>query len=470
MASYVIDSELYKGIYTSEEMNKVFSDESLLQKWLDAEAALALAEAEAGLIPEEAAQEIAKKAKYENLDMKTIREGIVETSHPLITLIRSLEKVCDGDAGGYVHWGATTQDIMDTAVVLQMKEAQNLLLEQLHQFLDTCLKLANDHKDTIMPGRTHGQHALPVTLGYKIAIWADEIGRHIERLEEGKKRYLMGQFAGAAGTLASISEHGLDVQERYCRILGLEQPTITWHVERDGFAEFANIIAMISGTVGKIANEIINLQKSEIGEIEEGFAMGKVGSSTMPHKRNPMVCEYVVGLTRLVQRNATLGLDGMIQEHERDMTFWLTEWAFIPQICILTSSGLQQMQGVLEGLIVHKENMNRNLYLLQGLIVSENLMLTLGKFVGRQVAHDLVYEVSMKAFEEKRPLLEVTLENKEIMMHLSEEEVRTHLDPKSYIGLCPQFVDRVNHKWLPIVNEYKKIRPVSRSNKSLNSI
>ncbi|OXS79959.1 adenylosuccinate lyase [Domibacillus enclensis] len=451
MASFVIDSELYKGIYGSEEMNKVFSDESLLQKWLDAEAALAIAEAEVGLIPEEAAREIAQKAKFDNLDMPTISKGIVDTSHPLITLIRSLEKICDGDAGGYVHWGATTQDIMDTAVVLQIKEAQDIVSAQLKTFLETCLTLAVKHKETIMPGRTHGQHALPVTLGYKMAIWADEIGRHLERLEEGKKRYLMGQFAGAAGTLASISESGLEVQEKYCRILGLEQPTITWHVGRDGFAEFASIIAMISGTIGKIANEIINLQRSEIGEIEEGFAMGKVGSSTMPHKRNPMVCEYVVGLTRIVQRNASLGFDGMMQEHERDMTFWLTEWSYLPQICMMTSGGIQQLQGVLEGLIVHQENMTKNLYLLQGLIVSENLMLKLGKYVGRQVAHDIIYDVSMKAFEEKRPLLETALEHKEIMIHMDEEEVRSHLNPKSYIGLCTQFVDRVEKKWSPLV-------------------
>lgn len=447
MGSFVIDSELYKGIYVSKEMSKVFSDESLLQKWLDAEAALAQAEADVGLIPKEAAIEISKKAKYENLNMKTIQKGIVDTSHPLITLIRELEKLCDGDAGGYVHWGATTQDIMDTAVVLQMKEAQQLLTTQLEKFLTTCLSLAEQYKETIMPGRTHGQHALPVTLGYKIAIWADEIGRHLERLKDGEKRYLLGQFAGAAGTLASISEVGLAVQEKYCEILGLGQPTITWHVERDGFAEFASIIAMISGTIGKIANEIINLQRSEIGEIEEGFAMGKVGSSTMPHKRNPMVCEYVVGLTRIVQRNASLAFDGMIQEHERDMTYWLTEWSYIPQICILTSGGIEQMQGVLEEMIVHEENMERNLNLLQGLIVSENLMLKLGEYVGRQVAHDIVYEISMEAFESKRPLVEVALEHKNITEHLREDQIREYLDPKSYIGLCTTFVDRVLEKW-----------------------
>lgn len=447
MASNVIDSELYRGIYVSEEMKKIFSDESLLQKWLDSWVSLAQAEEEVGVIPEGVAGEIARHAKSEHFDMETIRKGIVDTTHPLIVQIREFTKIVGGKAGGYIHWGATTQDIMDTAVVLQIKEAHNLLLIQLQQFLDTLIRLAKEHEDTIMPGRTHGQHALPITLGYKIAIWADEIGKHMERLEEGKKRYLMGSLSGAAGTLASISENGLAVQELYCKNLGLEQPTITWHVQRDGFAEFASIIAMISGTIGKIANEIINLQRSEIGEIEEGFKIGQVGSSTMPHKRNPMICEYVVGLTRLVQRNASLGFDGMIQEHERDMTFWTTEWAYIPQICMFTSGGLEQMQGVLERFIVHEDNMERNLNLLQGLIVSENLMLYLGESIGRQVAHDLIYTVSMQAFEEKRLLVNVVLDNKEIMAHVSEEKVREHLDPKRYTGLCSQLIDRVEHKW-----------------------
>ncbi len=451
MASSVLDSELYRGIYVTEEMRKVFSDESLLQKWLDSWVALAQAEAEIGIVPQEAADEIAKKANWESIDMKTIREGIVDTTHPLIVQIREFTKVVGGTAGQYIHWGATTQDIMDTAVVLQIKEAQEVLLSQLRNFLDTLLSLAQEHKDTVMPGRTHGQHALPVTLGYKIAIWADEIGKHMERLEEGKKRYLYGSFSGAAGTLASISEHGLAVQELYCKNLGLYQPTITWHVQRDGFAEFASIIAMISGTIGKIANEIINLQKSEICEIEEGFKIGQVGSSTMPHKRNPMICEYVVGLTRLVQRNASLGFDGMIQEHERDMTFWTTEWSYIPQICMLTSGGIDQMQTILGRWIVHKDNMERNLNLLQGLIVSENLMLTLGKYVGRQNAHDMIYKVSMQAFEENRPLLDVTLEDQEIMAHMSEQEVRDHLHPRNYIGLCHEFVERVEEKWSPIL-------------------
>ncbi|QPT40780.1 3-carboxy-cis,cis-muconate cycloisomerase [Oligella ureolytica] len=447
MSSSVMDSEVYRGIFVSERMRKVFSDESLMQKWLDAWVALARAEADLGVIPQEAAKKIADKASFEVFDPTLIREGIVDTTHPLIVQIRQFTDAVGGREGGFIHWGATTQDIMDTAVVLQMKEAQEVLLDQLNKFLKTLLSLSDKYKSTIMPGRTHGQHALPITLGYKIAIWADEIGKHIERLEAGQDRYLVSSFSGAAGTLASISEHGLAIQEKYSEYLGLKQATITWHVQRDGFAEYSSYIAMIAGTIGKIANEIINLQRTEIGEIEEGFKDGQIGSSTMPHKRNPMICEYVVGLTRVVQRNASLSFDAMLQEHERDMTFWTTEWSYIPQINMMTSGGIEQMQGILERFIVHEDKMARNLDQLKGLIVSENLMLTLGVHVGRQVAHDMVYKVSMQAFEEDRHLLEVTLEDAEIMAHLSDVEVKNCLDPKSYVGLCEVFVERVQQKW-----------------------
>lgn len=447
MISNVIDSNIYRGIFVSEEIRSVFSDESLMQKWLDAWAALARAEAEVGLFPKEAADKIAAKAHYDLFDKDLIREGIVDTTHPLIVQIRQFTEAVGGKAGGYIHWGATTQDIMDTAVVLQIKEAHSILVGKLKKFLSTLLNLADQYKDTIMAGRTHGQHALPVTLGYKIAIWADEIGRHIERFEEGKNRYLLSSFSGAAGTLASIGEQGLEVQKLFSENLGLTQPTITWHVQRDGFAEYSSCLAMIAGTIGKIANEIINLQKTEIGEIEEGFKDGQVGSSTMPHKRNPMICEYVVGLVRIIQRNATLSFDAMIQEHERDMSFWTTEWSYIPQISILTGGAIEQMQGILERFIVHEENMKTNLDQLKGLIVSENLMLKLGEYVGRQVAHDIIYDTSMKAFESKQHLVDVALEDPKITEHLTSEEIRHHLKPETYVGLCSQYVKRVENKW-----------------------
>ena len=447
MNSSPLDSNLYRGIFVSKEMRAIFSDESLMQKWLDAWAALAQAEAEVGLIPQEAADDISKKADYKFFDQDKIREGIVDTTHPLIVQIRQFTDEVGGTSGGYIHWGATTQDIMDTAVVLQMKESQDLLLKQLEKFLNTLLDLADKYKETIMAGRTHGQHALPITLGYKIAIWADEIGKHIERLKEGAPRYLQSSFSGAAGTLASLGKDGFRVQELYSKNLGLHQPLITWHVQRDGLAEYASNYAMIAGTIGKIANEIINLQRTEIGEIEEGFKDGQIGSSTMPHKRNPMICEYVVGLVRVVQRNASLSFDAMIQEHERDMTYWTTEWSYVPQISIMTSGALVQMQGILERFIVHEDKMEDNLDQLKGLIVSENLMLTLAQHVGRQVAHDIVYHASMKAFETNSHLVDVALNDPEITKHLSEQEIRDHLHPKAYVGLSKEYVERVLDKW-----------------------
>lgn len=447
MSSSVIDSNLYGRIFSTTEMKRTFSDESLLQKWLDSWVALARAEESLKVIPNGIAEQIAQKANYKHFDMDVISNGIIDTTHPLIVQIREFEKILGKDVGGYLHWGATTQDIMDTAVVLQLKEAHDLMIKQLTELLEQLLNLANKYKDVVMPGRTHGQHALPITLGYKIAIWADEIGQHIQRFEEGSKRYLVGSLGGATGTLASLGDIGLEVRELYCKNLELETPTITWHVQRSGFAEFSNSISMVSGTIGKIANEIINLQRSEIGEIEEGHKDGTIGSSTMPHKRNPMICEYLVGLTRLVQKNASLSQESMIQEHERDMTFWTTEWSYMPQICVYTSSQIEKISEILDNMIIHEDKMSQNLYILKGLIVSENLMLELGKHIGRQAAHDVIYEISMEAFEKDEKLLDIAIKSKVIMKYITKKEVEKLLNPLSYVGLSQKFITLVTEKW-----------------------
>ena len=447
MASFVIDSVMFKNQYGTEEMRNVFSDNTLMQKWLDTWVALAEAEAEIGIIPESAAKEIKQKAKNEDFDLDAIREGFFKTSHPLMPQIRMFEKLCSKESGGWIHWGATTQDIMDTATVLQMKDAQVIIERQVRSLLNICLKRAKQYRTLVMAGRTHAQHALPITLGYKIAIWADELGRHLERLEQGKQRYLLGQLAGAAGTLASLGEDGFEVQKRMCRILGLGVPVTTWHVARDGFAEYAAIIAMIAGTVGKIANEIINLERTEIMEIEESFEMGKVGSSTMPHKRNPMVCENILATIRIVQGNAMLAFPSMIQEHERDMAFWQTEWSYIQLISIMLSGAMEQMDIILKNMIVHEDNIRRNLMVTKGLIVSERIMLVLGRYLGRQDSHDVIYEASMKAFDENRPLEEILLADERVTSKIEKHVIKETLDPMNYIGFCPEFVDRAVEKW-----------------------
>lgn len=447
MASFVIDSDMFKDQYGTPEMRAVFSDEQLMQNWLNAWGALAEAETELGIVPKEAGEHIRKCAKWENMNMDEVRKGFFTTSHPLMPQIRGFEKVCGKKAGGYIHWGATTQDIMDTAVVLQIKDAHRILTSQVKELLGLCLKRAKENQNLVMAGRTHGQHAVPITLGYKIAIWADEFGRHLERLEEGKSRYLVGQLAGAAGTLASLGDQGFDVQERYCKNLGLSVPVTTWHVARDGFAEFASTVAMIAGTVGKISNEFINLERTEICELEESFAMGKVGSSTMPHKRNPMVCENILATVRIVQANAALSFGAMIQEHERDMSFWQTEWSYIPQICIMLDGAIAMLKIILENMIVHEDRIRKNLYMTKGLIVSERAMLNLGHYLGRQNAHDVIYDGSMKAFEEDRMLLDVLLEDCRVTSKINRETLEELLEPANYAGSCAAFVDRAMERW-----------------------
>ena len=446
MAAFVIDSELFRDQYGTEAMRKVFSDEQLMQNWLDCWAALAQAEAALGIVPQEAAEHIAQCAKSENMDMEAVRKGFAATCHPLMPQIREFERVCGAKAGGWIHWGATTQDIMDTAVVLQIKAAHKIITEQVKKLTRLCLERAQENKSVVMAGRTHGQHAVPITLGYKIAVWAAEFARHLERLEEGKPRYLVGELAGAAGTLASLGEQGLAVQEGFCHKLGLGVPLTTWHVARDGFAEFASTAAMIAGTVGKIANEFINLERTEICELEEGFSMGKVGSSTMPHKRNPMVCENILANCRIIQANAGLGFGAMIQEHERDMSFWQTEWSYLPQICILLDNVMSELQKILQGMIVRKGQIKHNLYLTKGLIVSEHVMLTLGHYLGRQNAHEVIYEASMKAFEQNRMLEDVLKEDERVTSKISNEILDEVLEPMHYTGACEAMVERVVRK------------------------
>lgn len=443
MGAHIIDSVFFKDQYGTEEMRRVFDDEALLQRWLDVEAALARAEARVGLIPAAAADEISRKAKVEHMDIPAITREIETTSHPIVPLIRGLQRACDGDAGQYIHWGATTQDIMDTAVALQVKAAHRLIERDLLAVEDALLDLAVRHRDTVMPGRTHGQHALPITFGYKIAVWAAEVRRHLDRMTECTPRVFIGQFAGAVGTLASVPEHGLEVQRLMMDDLGLGTPLIAWHTARDGFAEFVAILGLIAATMGKMANEVINLQRTEVAEVEEPFVMGKVGSSTMPHKRNPMICEAIVGLARLVRQTVPLALDAMGHAHERDWALIQAEWAFIPEACILTAGALAQTLRVLRGLIVYPDRMARNIEMLRGLILSEAVMLLLALKTGRQNAHDLVYRASMAAYEQDLSLKDALLAEPEVAARITPDEIDALLDPRAYTGLSGTFVDRV---------------------------
>jgi 3-carboxy-cis,cis-muconate cycloisomerase len=447
MASQVIDSSYLKDLFGTEPLRRVFADTAQLQGWLDFEASLARAEAAEGLIPAEAAAEITRVARHDLVDVDALYEGVNFTGHPLISLVRQLAALCAGDAGRYVHWGATTQDVTDTGLMLQAKAAYEIILADLRALAVALADLAMRERDTLQAGRTHGQHATPITFGFKVAVWLDEVRRHIERLEQAAPRVFVGEFAGASTTLASLGadpERALAVQRRLMADLGLGVPIIGWHAGRDRFAELGMILALVASTMGKIAHEIIMLQKSEVMELEEPHHHGKVGSSTMPHKRNPMGCEGIVALSRLARSLAPSLLESAATaEHERDWSAVHTEWAALPEICITTGAAVSQTLAVIRGLIVYRDRMHSNVDVLHGLILSEAVMLALGEYVGRQVSHDLVYEAAMAAFEQRRPLADLLAADPQITAHLSPERIAELLRPELYTGLAGVFVDRV---------------------------
>jgi len=442
MAS-MIDSPLFGGLFTTEEMRKVWSDKTTIQKWLDVEAALARAEAKLGIIPQKHAQEITRKARVELIDMEEMKRQLFHTHHPIMPLIRCFQKACSPGAGEFIHWGATTQDIMDTGAVLQLRDANDLIVGDLKETYRLLAKIAKKYKNTVQAGRTHGQHALPITFGYKVAVWASEVKRHLQRIKQLSPRVFQGQFAGAVGTLASIGAPGFRLQKLMFADLRLAVPEIAWHVARDTIAEIVFVYAMIGSTLTQVCNEIVGLQRTEVAEVEEPFHMGKVGSSTMPHKRNPMMSEGVIALSKLIHAQVGPALVDMIAENERDQRGWMAEWSFLPETCCLLSGMLFWTNKVLAGLIIYPENMNRNLNILHGLLLSENVMLKLGEKIGRQASHKVVYELSMEAFEKRVPLKSLLLKDKRVNKYLTEKQIDELLDPKKYTGLAAKFVDRV---------------------------
>lgn len=441
MPSSVIDSALLRDMYGTEEMRRIFSDESMVQRWLDVEAALAQAEGELGVVPGWAAEEIARKARVELLDLASMKAEIDRTGHTIVPLIRALQVVCDGEAGQYIHWGATTQDIVDSGTVLQLRDAHRAIVRDLRAIEELLIGLAERHRDTIMAARTHGQQALPTTFGLKVAGWMREVRRDLVRLRELRPRLLVGQLGGAVGTMASFGPQALDIQRRTLARLGLGVPELTWHSSRDRIAELACVVALVAGTLARIANEVYELQKTECGELEEPFTPGKVGSSTMPHKRNPQLCEGVTMAARIAQHNAGLVLAGMAQEHERDSRLWKIEWHAVPESCVMLGAALYKCRVMLAGLQVNAERMRSNLDLLRGLLLSEAVMLALAHYVGRQEAHEIVYEVAMPAFERGQHLAEALAADPRVSAHLDRAAIAELLRPERYLGLAPQLVD-----------------------------
>jgi len=441
-ATTVLDSILFRDAFGTPRMREVFSDTSLIGRYVEVEIALAKAEAKCGVIPADAAAAIAKRADASALDFDRLREETDNVGYPILPLVHQIATQC-GEAGRYVHWGATTQDIMDTAVVLQLREGFRLIEDDIAALRGTLADLSRRYRDTPMAGRTHLQQALPITFGYKTSIWLAMFDRHAERLQQLKPRVLVGQFAGAAGTLASLGDKGFEVQKALCEELGLGVPVSTWHVARDGFAETVNFLALVTGSLGKIALDIMIMASTEFAEVYEPFVKGRGASSTMPQKRNPISSELMLAASKAVRQHAGLMLDATIHDFERATGPWHAEWIAIPESFVLTSGALHQARFALGGLIVDETQMAKNLEISRGLIVAEAVMMGLAPELGRQEAHDVVYDACRHAIEAHISLRQALMADPRITSRIERETIERLTSPRNYLGLAPQMVDRV---------------------------
>lgn len=438
----LVDSPLFGRSFVADEMRSVMNSEAFVRRCVETEVALATAEARLGLIPEAAAASIASAARTVRFDMIRLARETELVGYPILPIVEQLADAC-GEAGGYLHWGATTQDIMDTATVLQVRQALDLVERQVNDTIAALRRLAADHRDTPMAGRTHLQQALPITFGYKAAVWLSALERHRERLTQLRPRVLVVQFSGASGTLASLGEKGLAVQSELARILGLATPTITWHAARDGMVEVVQVLALISGSLAKIAFDVSVMMATEIGEVSEPFARHRGASSTMPQKRNPISCEIIIAASKMVRQHSGLMLDAMVHDFERATGSWHLEWAAVPESFALASGALLQASFMLSGLAVHPDRMLANLAISKGLIVAEAVMMALAPLTGRQTAHDLVYAACRRAVESEKPLFDVLVDTQDVAVPLGRERLRTLTDPENYLGSASQMVDRI---------------------------
>ena len=439
----VIDSAVFGDIFSTAPMRSVFSDANRVQKYLDFEAALARAQARLGIIPRAAAEEIVRHCRAGEVDFVKLKQDTERIGYPVLPVVQQLVALCRDGHGEWCHWGATTQDVTDSATVLQIREALALVEADIDAIADALGSLARRYRDTPMAGRSNLQQAVPITFGYKVATVLVAFGRHKQRLKELRARVLVGEFGGAAGTLASLGGRGLEVQAELMRELGLGVPAIAWHTVRDTIAEVGCFLGLVTGTCGKIAFDIKLMMQTEVEEVYEPFHEGRGSSSTMPQKRNPISSVYITALTSVVRQQTAALLDAMVEDHERATGLWEIEWIVLPEIFSLSAGALAQTLFVLTGLQVDPKKMRANLDITKGLIVSEAVMMGLGPYLGRQYAHDLVYDVCRKVVATGRPLFDLLAENEEITKHLDRAALTKLCDPANYLGEAGAMVDRV---------------------------
>ncbi len=443
MPATALDSLIFRDIFSTEAMRRVFSDEQRTAYYLEIEAALARVQGRLGIIPEEAAREIEAKCRIENIDLNKLKQQTERIGYPILGVVQQIVAICTKGLGEWCHWGATTQDITDTATVMQIRAALDLVEADMERIAAALAGLARRYRLTPMAGRSNLQQAVPITFGFKAASLLAAFQRHRQRLAQLRPRVLVGEFAGAAGTLASLGADGLNVQAALMDELRLGQPEIAWHTVRDRIGEVACFLGLLTGTLGKIAMDVKLLMQTEVAEVFEPFAEGRGSSSTMPQKRNPISSLYIHATAALVRQHAAALLEAAVADHERSTGPWEIEWIALPEIFLLSAGALAQTRIMVEGLEVDTARMRENLDMTHGTIVSEAVMMGLGPYLGRQRAHDLVYDICREVALTGVPLIDLLARNPEISRHLGRAELERMVDPANYLGLAGDMVDRV---------------------------
>ena len=443
MAATIIDSKIFGDMFSDARMRQVWSDENRTAKYLDIERALARVQGELGIIPQEAADEIVRNCELSQIDWVKLKAKTEQIGYPIIAVVNQINAACRDQLGEYCHWGATTQDITDTAAVLQMREGLALVEEDLADISASLAALAKKYRDTPVIGRSNLQQATPITFGYKMASILAGIERHRERLSQLKPRVLVGEFGGASGTLSSLEQGAMETQAGLMKELGLGQPLISWHTVRDNVAEVGNFLALVGGSLGKIAMDVKLMMQTEVGEVYEPFAPGRGSSSTMPQKRNPISCLYIHANISVARQHAAALMDAMVADHERSTGPWEIEWVSLPEIFCLMSGALKQTRFVLAGLEVDTARMRANINITNGLVMSEAVMMGLGPHMGREYAHDLVYDLCRESLKQNRPLIEILAAHPEISKHVNRARLEEFCDPANNLGQAGVMVDRV---------------------------
>jgi 3-carboxy-cis,cis-muconate cycloisomerase len=443
MPATVIDSLIFQDLFSTPEMRRVFSDETRTRYYLEIEAALARVQGRLGVIPENAAAEIERQCRVENIDFAKLKTQTERVGYPVLGVVQQIVALCADDLGEWCHWGATTQDITDTATVMQIRDALRLVEAEMTAVTAALQELAARYRDTPMAGRSNLQQAVPITFGFKMAGLLAAMQRHQQRLDQLRPRVLAGEFGGAAGTLASLGPRGLEVQAALMQELGLAEPEIAWHTMRDRIAETGCFLALLTGTLGKLAMDVKLLMQTEVAEAFEPFQHGRGSSSTMPQKRNPVACLYIHATAALVRQHAGSLLEAAVADHERSTGPWEIEWVALPEAFLLASGGLSQSRQLVQGLTIDAERMRANLDMTHGLIAAEAVMMAVGTHLGRQRAHDLVYDLCRRVASTGERLADLLAAEPEIRRHFSSRQIDELTDPGRYLGLTGPMVDRV---------------------------